>query len=454
MPPKAGLNDGLVGQAAALAREFAPELDAVLLTHFPDAETLDLYRTGDFRLGEADLATVTAVNRAVAAELAANGVRVFVQRADRGAFRRWMDGRIDTVENRLAWRDRARMLSGAAALEALGLDARIIPAQPRLGTVPGPLADSLLAAFAEEDGAGFEALAHALLAGGRAGVLELAVRKAADRLGEDMAEDLVGALLAVAEGAEAGPSGWAELVALPVALVQGEVPEAAALGSGLIAAGILPATLELRFLPGWRSPEAVARLDPAAMRRVLLDLVAGMEPRDLPPADTDELADAGFGVLLGVQLDWTIPSWEEIAAEGPPDEEAEEDSPEDAKRTAAFDRWRAATFEAGGCVPLALVPPSEIGDEVSDFLGEAGQETAGIEEIRDFVAMARQEAPGEEIVCRPEVVGDGLELSLYTAAGRFLDSLSLAADELPARAEEMPRLIEAFVVVVKDAPGR
>lgn len=449
MPPKAGLNDGISGQAAALAREFAPELDAVLITQFPDAETLDLYRPG-----ETDIATVTAVNRAVAAALAASGVRVFVQRADRGAFRRWMDGRIDTPENRLAWRDRARILGGAAALEALGLDAGLIPAQPKLGTVPGPLADRLVAAFAEEDGAGFEELAHALLAATRTGVLELAVRKAADRLGEDMAEDLVGALLAVAEGAEAGPSGWAELVALPVALVQGAVPDAAELGAGMIAAGILPATLELRFLPGWRSPEALSRLDPAAMRRVLLDLVAGAEPRDLPPADTDELANAGFGILLGLQLDWTIPTWEEIAAEGPPEPDEEDENPEEGQRALAFDRWRAATFEAGGCVPLALVPPSEVGDEISDFLGEAGQQTAGIEDIRDFVAMARQEAPGEDIVCRPEVIGDGLELSLYTTAGRFLDSLSLAADELPARAEEMSRLLEAFVVVVKDAPGR
>ena len=49
MPLKTGLDDGIIGQAAALAREFAPELDAVLLTQFPDAETLDLYRPGSPR---------------------------------------------------------------------------------------------------------------------------------------------------------------------------------------------------------------------------------------------------------------------------------------------------------------------------------------------------------------------------------------------------------------------
>ena len=52
------------------------------------------------------------------------------------------------------------------------------------------------------------------------------------------------------------------------------------------------------------------------------------------------------------------------------------------------------------------------------------------------------------------MIGQGLELSLYTESGRFLDSLSLSAARLPARAEEIPRLIEGFVRVVRDVPGR
>ena len=92
-----------------------------------------------------------------------------------------------------------------------------------------------------------------------------------------------------------------------------------------------------------------------ALRRVLLDLLAGEEPRDLPPADTDDLARRGFGLLLGLQLDWAIPTWETITADGPPeapDEEDEGTTPEQARRAALFDGWRGAVFEAsGGGVP-------------------------------------------------------------------------------------------------------
>jgi hypothetical protein len=172
----------------------------------------------------------------------------------------------------------------------------------------------------------------------------------------------------------------------------------------------------------------------------------------MPPADTDELAAKGFGVLLGLQVDWSVPLWDDVAANGPPQEG--EETPEDAARSAAFDRWRAAAFSAMGCVPLALVPLSEIADEIADFLAEAGQQVGGIEEIRAFVAGARREAPDKEVVCRPEVIGDGLELSLYTPGGRFVASMNLPAERMPARAEEMLRLVESIVPVVKDTPGR
>ena len=142
-------------------------------------------------------------------------------------------------------------------------------------------------------------------------------------------------------------------------------------------------------------------------------------------------------MLLGLQIDWSTPVWEDIAANGLPDDpEDGEATPEGAKRAAVFGRWRMAVFEVSeGCVPLALVPPSEVAAEIADFLDEAGEQAGIIEEIREFIAMARREARGEEVVCRPEVVGNGLELSLYTEAGRFLDSLSLSADQMPARAE-------------------
>ena len=57
-------------------------------------------------------------------------------------------------------------------------------------------------------------------------------------------------------------------------------------------------------------------------------------------------------------------------------------------------------------------------------------------------------------MCRPEIVGEALELTVYTVEGRFLDSLTLSPDRLPASAEAMLGLVGAFVRLVRDAPGR
>jgi hypothetical protein len=181
-------------------------------------------------------------------------------------------------------------------------------------------------------------------------------------------------------------------------------------------------------------------------------MVAGREPADLEPAAPYSVSESGFALLLGLQIDWSIPAWEEIAAHGLPPGPADE---EEADQAIAFDRWRAAIHEMSeGCVPLALVPPSEVEAEIAEFLAEAGAHTGGIEQIHALITAARREAAGEEVVCRPEVIGNGLELSLYTQEGRFLDSLTLSAEQMPGRAEEMPRLIASFVRLVKDAPGR
>lgn len=440
-----------VERATALAREIAPDLGAILFTHYPDADTLDTLRPGG-----ADLGTVIATNRAAAAELAAAGVQVFVQVADRAAFRRWMDSQGDGQEARLAWRDRDRLLRGTAALEALGVDpglARPRAAPRKSGASP---ADRLVRAFAE-DGADFDDLVLALIEEGRDGVLQVAERKLRERYGDDAADDFAAALLALAEAAEMGPAGWAELVALPVALPTGALPDAASLGASLIASGVPAETLELRFLPEWRSPQRLGALAPTALRRVLLDMLAGREPADLPPALPGSLSEDGFGVLLALQIDWAIPLWEDIQINGlpeTPEEEAETLTPEEQERQALFDRWRAAVFDAsGGSVPLALVHASEVEAEIAGFLEEAGEQTADIEEIRDFVAMARQEAGEEEVVCRLARAGDGLEIALYTRQGRFLDSITLSAEQLPASPEEMPRLIAAFVPVAEHPPG-
>lgn len=386
-----------VEDAAALAREVAPELDAVLLTHFQDAETLDTLRPG-----ETDVATARAVNRAVAAEMLDQGVEVFVQRADRGAFRRWMHGREDTPSNRLAWIDRTRLLRGEAALRVLDL----APIQPEVPApaferAPGPGADRLLDAFVRGDGDELDALGRALLEAGREDIVGLALRKAAERHGDANAQELEAALLSVAEGGPIGPSGWAELVALPVALASGPVPNADTLVEGLLASGAVEETADLRFLPGWRSPDAIGDLAPGALRRVLLDMVVGGEPRDLPPGDTDNMARQGFGVLLGVKIDWGIPVWDAIAAAEAPEVGIEGDgpdladeaapTPEEALRATRFAEWRSATFEAtGGCIVLGLVPPSEVEGEIKGFTEEAGVQAADLDEVADLLARSRR----------------------------------------------------------------
>ncbi len=439
--------------AAYLARDVAPDLDVVLLTHYPDAETLDTLRPG-----ETDVPAAAAVNRAVAAEMLEAGVEIIVQRADRAAFRRWMAERDDTRENRLAWIDRDRLLRGPAALKLLGLAPPDTP-PPVFGKAPGPVADQLLAAFDDEEESGtFDGLVQALMGAGRMDVLDLAVRKIEERDGEEAGYDLNWVLLVAAEGAAIGPSGWAELVALVVALPGGDVPDGEALGQGLLGCGALADSEEVRLLPGWRSPDALADLSYGAVRRVLLELVEGKPPRDLPPGDTDDLARRGFGVLLGLRIDWAIPVWEAIAEAGGLPQEADDDdeaeTPEEVRRAALFDQWRGRVFQdSQGCVPLGLVAFSQAANEVTDFLAEAGEQTGGLEEIRDFVAAARSKAAGEEVVCHTVALGEDLELSLYTEAGRFLESLAMPAGKLPARAEEMDPLIGAFVRLVADRPA-
>jgi hypothetical protein len=105
-------------------------------------------------------------------------------------------------------------------------------------------------------------------------------------------------------------------------------------------------------------------------------------------------------------------------------------------------------------VPLGVVAFSQLANEIADFLEEAGEQTGGLEEIREFVAACRRRAGGDEVVCHPQIISGALELSFYTEAGQLLDSLTMPASRLPTRAKEMAPLIGAFVRLVQDSPGR
>ena len=452
MPRSTGPEDGrveaAVAQGEAQAKAAAPGLRSILFTHCEDAETLALLRPE-----AGDLATAAAVNRAAAAAMAAAGVKVFVQRGDRARFADWMEGRDDRPG---AWRDRGRLLAGGEALALLGLDPKL--ARPRPGRASGTPADRLLRAFLGEDAAAFEAVAQEVLEAGRDGAIEVALRKAAERYGEEAAGELAEELLQLAEGAAIGPSGWAELAVLPFALPAGPLPDAAALGRGFLGSGALPDSVELRLLPDWRLAEAVEALGPGGLRRVLLDWWPGGRPSHCRRRG----AGAGGGRLrraAGAAARLGHPGLGPGGGGGAHPRAARgcaaaaADAGGD-RRAEAFARWREAIVEAtAGCAPLGLVPPSELAAEIEDFLAGDEDEADGLEEIREFVAMAQREVPGEEVVCRPEVIGEALELSLYTRAGRFLDSLRLGPEQLPARAEAMPAVIAGFVPLVKDAPA-
>ena len=162
--------------------------------------------------------------------------------------------------------------------------------------------------------------------------------------------------------------------------------------------------------------------------------------------------------MLGLRIDWAIPVWEEIAAAGGLPEEPDEDAaetPEAARRSDQLDQWRGRVFQATqGCVPLDVVAFSQISNEIADFVAEAGEQMGGFEEIRDFITACRRRAGGDEVVCHPQIVAGALELSIYTAAGAWLDTLTMPADRLPAPAEEMPELLGAFVPLVQAPPNR
>jgi hypothetical protein len=172
----------------------------------------------------------------------------------------------------------------------------------------------------------------------------------------------------------------------------------------------------------------------------------------LTRVSTLEQGQSGLGLGVGISV------WEEIAAAGGLPEESDEDAaetPEAARRAAQFDRWRGRVFEESqGCVPLDVVAFSQVTNVIADFLAEAGEQMGGLEEIREFVVACRHSAGGDEVVCHPQIIADALELSFYTQAGQWLDSLTMPAGRLPTRAEEMSPLIGAFVRLVQDRPGR
>jgi len=196
------------------------------------------------------------------------------------------------------------------------------------------------------------------------------------------------------------------------------------------------------------------------MRRILTELAERREPRDLPPGDTDDLVRSGFGVLVGLRIDWNLAIWDEIAAAGRLTEEDEpeaEETPETRAQAKAIEARRGrVAAETGGSVPLDLVPLAETGDVIATFLDETAGQVSGLDQIRDFIAETEDQAEGAEVVCHPAITGQGLdpglELVAYTVAGRPLGVMALQASDLPAPPDAMRGIIGGWARLVPVPP--
>ena len=273
----------------------------------------------------------------------------------------------------------------------------------------GTPAERLVRAWLDGDDGAFEGLAEACIAGGRDGVLAVAQRKLSGKHEEEAVEAFVAALTAVAEVAAGGERfDAAELLLLPVA-VAGPPPDPAPFTAGRAGSGAFPPEAEARFAEGWRSAEAVLSLSPCALRRVLLDLVSGRPPADLPPLADGGMAEgggAGMGAVLlrvGALVLRAGPSGADPGADPEALAVAEAGA---AERSEAFGRWRAALDHEAtrDAVVLPVCAPSDLVVEIAALLEDVegvGDRDPALEEAVDFVEAARAEASEEEVMARP-----------------------------------------------------
>lgn len=285
----------------------------------------------------------------------------------------------------------------------------------------GTPADRMLRAWHDREDETFAEQAEALIAEGRDGVLSTALRKLGERYEEEEVDEFARALTELAEVTEAGADfDMAQLLLLPV-VTTGTLPDPAPLAAGLTASGTLPEEAETVFLADWREAEAIGTLSPVALRRVLLDVVAGRPPADLPPMETARVAVGTVAVLVGAAIFRAPP-----AAEDPDAELESLDLLEEEAGTAsieAFTTWRDSLTpeQTGGAMVLPPCAPSELEDDLLALLDEA-EGAQGIEEILDFIEAAREEAGSEAIAARLAEHDDGLQITVLTEAGRVLDS--------------------------------
>jgi hypothetical protein len=127
---------------------------------------------------------------------------------------------------------------------------------------------------------------------------------------------------------------------------------------------------------------------------------------------------------------------------------------------AAFENWREGLLASNSAlidVRLATVPSQLANDlafaaEQFDVDRDATGPTSS-DELRDFVEIAAGEAGEEGLVCVPRVVSNRVELSLYTASGRLVDTREFGDAAVGAVPPGLLAAVRAIVPVSDLPPG-
>ncbi len=441
-----------------MAREAAVLHASLVLLHCPDAATQALVYPE-----QPDLALQQALNQTIAREIAGAGGRLFAQVVDRATYAAWLDGADSTMSWRKAFRDPARLAEPDAALKLFGVAAA--PRRPARAPIRDKTrspADQLVREWLDGALPSNPGLS-AILDAGREGVVEMAIRKLEQRYNDEAVDDFLAWLSAGAEQVSLEPYGTAELFLLPVLPSGAAPPDAARLARGFVAAGLQSPGQTVEFLPAWFDTDVLVDLSPWALRRTLRALMAGRAPPDLAPVEPE--GDAPVA-LLGLCRDRFPVPWE-VAVEAvrvradetytPPHDP---DDPATQALGRALEAWRAAMLEAdaglgdilGPTTPTLLAAMYDA-DADGPEAPDADLEAVSAEEVSDFIEVAAAEAGGEALVGVPRVIDGEVELQLYTASGRLLDSRVLAEAVDGMVPDPLRRIIGRYVTVASRRPG-
>jgi hypothetical protein len=409
-------DDARVEEAVMLARKVAPDFEAVFLLHCHDPAMQTLVMPE-----QPDQSLQTRLNAAVAAELVANGVEVAVQVVDRAAYLAWLGGRESSRAWRIGFRDPARLLRGAVALDLLGVPPSVVrprPKPPEARQRKGTPADRLIRAWCD-DHPECDRLLGQLLDEERQGVLDVAIRKVTKDYGAEAAEDFAMTLLEKAEGAESDGGAWATLFAV-AAFVDpelGKLPDPVPIAEGMKASGHFAEGCDISILPAWFDSDAITSITACALRRTLRDMAGGRMPSGLTPLERPPAH--GTVALLGVSVDHYPTAWEDAVdieeSKGKPSESGADEVMR--RYDVVFENWSDGLIALNADLIDILLPT--VPSQLANCLDAAADEMRGdestpgapsAEELQDFIDIAAEEAGEEGLVCVPRIVDGRVQL--------------------------------------------